>query len=49
MITFGTAYQASGGSGTLVLSTAANAKDEVSCQSDTATTLTCSIATGIVH
>lgn len=49
VITLGTDYQASGGSGTLVLSTAANAKDELSCQSDTAATLTCSLQTGIVH
>lgn len=49
VVTWGTAYQASGGSGTLVLSTAANAKDLVSCQSDTASTLTCSIQTGIFH
>lgn len=46
---WGTQYQASGGSSLLVLSTAANAKDLVSCQADTSTTLTCSIQTGIFH
>lgn len=49
VVTWGAAYQAAGGSSTLVLSTAANAKDLVSCQSDTTSTLTCSIQTGIVH
>jgi hypothetical protein len=46
---WGSQYQAAGGSGTLVLSTAASAKDIVSCQADTATSLTCSIQTGVTH
>lgn len=49
VMTLGSQYQASGGSATLVLSTAANAKDLLTCQADTATTLTCSIITGITH
>lgn len=49
VVTWGSAYQAVGGSATLVLSTAANAKDLVSCASDTVATLTCSIQTGILH
>jgi hypothetical protein len=45
---WGSAYQASGGAAaTLILSTAANAKDLVSCQSDTTSTMTCSIQTAI--
>jgi hypothetical protein len=49
VVTWGTAYQASGGSATLVLSTAANAKDMVSCQADTTSSLTCAIQTAVVH
>lgn len=49
VVTWGTAYQASGSTSTLVLSTGANSKDLVSCQSDTSSTLTCSIQTGITH
>lgn len=47
--TWGTSYQAAGGSATLVLSTAANAKDLVSCQADTTSSLTCSIQTAVAH
>ena len=44
---WGSAYQAPGGPGTLLLSTQPNAKDFVVCQSDTAATLTCSIWGGV--
>jgi hypothetical protein len=47
VVTWGPGYQAAGGPGTLILSTAANAKDMVSCQADTATTLTCTIQAGV--
>ncbi len=49
IITWGSQYQASGGSSTLVLSTTAAAKDMVSCQADTTTTLTCSLQTVVFH
>jgi hypothetical protein len=47
IIKWGPGYQSSGGPGSMVLSMAANAKDMISCQSDTATTMTCSIQIGI--
>lgn len=49
VMTLGSQYQASGGSGTLVLSTTANAKDLLTCQADTATSLTCSLLQAISH
>lgn len=49
VMTTGTQYQAAGSASTLALSTAGSAKDLLSCQSDTAATLTCSLLTGIVH
>ena len=46
-IKWGPAYQAAGGSGTMVLSTEANALDMVACQSNTTQTLTCAIQNGV--
>jgi hypothetical protein len=49
VVTWGTQYEAAGGSSTLLLSTTANATDMVSCQADTTTSLTCSIQTAVAH
>jgi hypothetical protein len=48
-LTLGSDYQAAGGSGTLVLSTANSTKDFMSCRSDTTSTLTCVLMLAIAH
>ena len=49
VMTTGTQYQAPGSSSTLALSTTGGSKDLLTCQSDTASTMTCSVLTGIIH
>ncbi|HEY8685986.1 MAG TPA: hypothetical protein VIO57_10310 [Chloroflexota bacterium] len=49
VVTYGSKYQAAGSVTTLALSTAANAKDLVSCMADTTATMTCAIQAGISH
>jgi hypothetical protein len=48
-ITWGSQYQAAGGTSSLVLSTTAGAKDLISCVSDTTTTLTCALLKAVAH
>ena len=49
LITWGTFWQAVGGSNTMVLSTTPGTKDLATCVSDTTTSLTCSLLKGVAH